>query len=100
MEWNLRMLCSNRAPVLGRPLEDVVAWHALDAGNVPLVTAEDRAAPPVCDRGLRQHAGLHGHLVLDDDFLAADRLRDAGQCVADPTLTPLRQWLPREMVGD
>jgi len=24
----------------------------------------------------------HGHLVLDDDFLAADRLRDAGQRVA------------------
>jgi hypothetical protein len=32
---------------------------------------------PVGERGLGEHAGLHGHLVLDDDFLAADRLRDA-----------------------
>jgi hypothetical protein len=37
---------------------------------------------PVGERGLGEHAGLHGHLVLDYDFLAADRLRDAGQRVA------------------
>jgi len=65
-----------------RPLDHVVAGDALDAADRPLLAGIDRMRLPVGDRGLGEHAGLHGHLVLDDDFLAADRLRDAGQRVA------------------
>src|SRR5271165_879637 len=64
------------------PLDDVVTGDALDAPDRPLLARIDRMRLPVGERGLGEHAGLHGHLVLNDDFLTADRLRDAGQRVA------------------
>src|ERR1700686_100459 len=65
-----------------RPLDGVVTRDALDAADLPLIAPIDRMRLPVGERGLGEHAGLHGHLVLHDDFLAADRLRDAAKRVA------------------
>jgi hypothetical protein len=77
-----RAQCDADRQVSGRSLDDVVTGNALDAADRPLLAGIDRTALPVGERGLGEHAGLHGHVVLDDDFLAADRLRDAGQRVA------------------
>src|ERR1700676_186286 len=66
-------------------LRDIIARHAFDTADPPLFAAIDRPLFPVGKRGLRKHAGLHRHLILDDDYLAtnrvwqcADRLRADG----------------------
>src|SRR5205085_10666006 len=69
-------------PASGRPFDGIVTGDAFDSADRPLFAGIDRMRFPVGESGLGEYAGLHGHLVLDNDFLAADRLTDVGQRIA------------------
>ena len=51
----------------------VITRHTLNPADTPLIAAVDRPLFLVGERGLRQQAGLHRHIVLDDDYFATDR---------------------------
>jgi hypothetical protein len=55
----------------------VIAWHTLNPADPPRVAAVDRTLFPVGERGLRQQARLHRHIVLDDDYFATDGARQS-----------------------
>lgn len=73
-----RPASANSRPILRR----VVAGHALEAADSPLLAAEDRMFFPLGERRLRKETCLHGHVVLDDDFLAANWLADGAESMA------------------
>ena len=64
-------------------LRRVIARHAFDPADTPLLATVDRPLLPVGERGLRKHAGLHRHIVLDDDYFATDRRRWGGDGLRD-----------------
>ena len=51
-------------------LGNVIARHTFDPPEQPLLAAVDRPRFPVGERGLRKHAGLHRHIVFEDDYTA------------------------------
>jgi hypothetical protein len=64
--------------ILGR----VVAGHALDTADGPLLAAKYRMLFPLGESRLGKETCLHRHVVLDDDFLAANWLADGAQSMA------------------
>src|SRR3984957_6260327 len=80
-------------PILGR----VVAGYALDAADGPLLAAEDRMFFPLGESRLSEDARLHGHVVLDDDFLAANRLADGAESMAHDGNDGDLHWLSSDV---
>jgi hypothetical protein len=50
----------------------IITRHAFDPANPPRIAAIDRSVLPVGEGRLREHAGLHRHIVFDDYHFSAN----------------------------
>ena len=66
---------TRKSAALDALFRDVIARHAFDPADPPLIATIDRSVFSFGERGLRKHAGLHRHIVLDDDYFATDEIR-------------------------
>jgi hypothetical protein len=82
-------------PILGC----VVAGYALDAADGPLLTAKHRMLFPFGERRLREEARLHRHVVLDDDFFAANWLAEGAESMAHDGNDGDLHWLSSDVLS-
>jgi len=98
--------CGRVRPAAGVPLQKsrsilgrVVAGYALDTADGPLIAAEHRMLFPFGERRLRKETRLHRHVVLDDDFLAANWLADGAESMAHDGNDGDLHWLSTNVLS-